>query len=141
MHLGFFVRYLVVFLAAMIKFGNLASASDLPRYDHIFVIIAENQGYDQIIGKSYAPNINQLAATYGLATNYYGVVHPSEANYIAIIGGDTFGIHDDDAWYCRRGDPDRYCSSQRSIDPYVDHTVTKRSLVDQLSERNLTWKG
>src|SRR5262249_532009 len=47
----------------------------------------------------------------------------------------------DDAWYCRRGIPDQYCSSQHSIDPYVDHTVTERSLVDQLAERNLTWKG
>src|SRR5215472_2331479 len=91
---GILMRYLVVFLIAVIKWSGPATAGDLPRYDHILVIIAENQGFDQIIGKSYAPNINQLAAAYGLTTNYYGVVHPSEANYIAMIGGDTFGIHD-----------------------------------------------
>ena len=140
-YLGFFMRYLAVLLVAVLKFINPANAGDLPRYDHIFVIIAENHGFDQIIGKSYAPNINQLAAAYGLATNYYGIVHPSEANYIAMIGGDTFGVRDDDAWYCRRGHPDRHCASQRSTDPYFDHTVTERSLVDQLRERNLTWKG
>jgi hypothetical protein len=37
-----------------------------------------------------------------------------------MIGGDTFGIHDDDAWYCTRGNPDRYCGSQTAISPYPD---------------------
>jgi phospholipase C len=67
----------------------------IPKYDHIFVIIEENKSYDQIIGNSSAPIINQLAKTYGLAANFYAEVHPSEANYIAMLGGDTFGIHDD----------------------------------------------
>jgi hypothetical protein len=81
-------------------------AGELPRYDHVLVIIAENRAFDQIIDKVWAPNINALAKSYGLATNYYGVVHPSHANYIATISGGTFGIHDDDAWYCTRESPD-----------------------------------
>ena len=68
-------------------------------YAHIFVIIEENHGYRQIIGNPDAPNLNRLAKEYGLATNFYAEVHPSEANYVAMIGGDTFGIHDDDAQY------------------------------------------
>jgi arylsulfatase A-like enzyme len=68
-------------------------------------------------------------------------VHPSEGNYVAMIGGDTFGIHDDDAWYCTRGNPDRYCGSQTTIRPYPDHTIAARSLVDQLGARHLSWKG
>jgi phosphatidylinositol-3-phosphatase len=75
----------------------------IPKYDHIFVIIEENKSYDQIIGNPSAPIINQLAKTYGLAANFYAEVHPSEANYIAMLGGDTFGIHDDDAFYCQAG--------------------------------------
>jgi phosphatidylinositol-3-phosphatase len=113
----------------------------IPRYEHIILIIAENHGYDQIIGNAGAPNINRLANDYGSALKFYGEVHPSQANYIAIIGGDTFGIHDDDAYYCRAGSPGHYCGSSATIHPYVDHTVTARSLVDQLAERNLTWKG
>jgi len=66
----------------------------IPKYDHIFVIIEENKSYDQIIGNPSAPIINQLAKTYNLASNFYAEVHPSEANYIAMLGGDTFGIHD-----------------------------------------------
>ena len=36
-------------------------ANEVPRYDHIFVIIAENHGYAQIIGNPNAPNLNRLA--------------------------------------------------------------------------------
>src|SRR5262249_15755684 len=98
-----------------------AQIEGIPRYEHIIVIIAENHGYEQIIKKTNPPNINKLANDYGLARNYYAVVHPSKANYIAMIAGKTFGVHDDK--------------------PYVNHTISGRSLVDQLKERNLTWKG
>jgi hypothetical protein len=87
-----------------------------------------------------APNINRLAHEYGLATQFYAEVHPSEANYIAMLGGDTFGIHDDDAFYCKPQSEDRYCPGS-ARNGYVDHTVTQRSLIDQLDERGLTWKG
>lgn len=115
-------------------------AAPLPRYDHIFVIIAENKDYEQIIGSKNAPNLNRLAAEYGLATRFYGEVHPSQANYIAMLGGDTFGIHDDDAWYCKPWKIDRYCPS--SIKPgYVTHSISARSFMDQLEEARLSWKG
>jgi phosphatidylinositol-3-phosphatase len=116
-------------------------ANEIPRYDHILVIIAENHGHGQIIGNPRAPNLNRLAKTYGSATSYFGVAHPSKPNYIAMLGGDTFGIHDDDAYYCRPGSTDRYCHEADTAPPYVDHTVPARSLMDQLAERQLTWKG
>jgi phosphatidylinositol-3-phosphatase len=112
-----------------------------PRYEHIFVIIAENRNYQQIIGNVNAPKINHLAATYGLSTQFFAEVHPSEGNYLAMLGGDTFGIHDDDAWYCKPGMLDRYCPSASVASSYVDHTVRARSLMNQLSERRLSWKG
>ena len=116
-------------------------ANEIPRYDHILVIIAENHGYAQIIGNPKAPNLNRLAKTYGSATQFYGEVHPSKANYIAMLGGDTFGIHDDDAYFCRAGSTERDCDYADKIDPYVDHTVTERSLAEQLEEHHLGWKG
>lgn len=112
----------------------------IPRYEHIFVIVAENKSYDQIIGSSNAPNLNRLAKTYGLATQFYGEVHPSEANYVAMLGGSTFGIHDDDAFYCTAGSLDPFCSHAQSSG-YATHTIAQPSLVDQLQQRNLTWKG
>jgi len=62
--------------AAAITLGTLAAASaraateGVPLFDHQFVIMMENHGYDQIIGSPYTPYINQLANTYALATNY-----------------------------------------------------------------------
>jgi hypothetical protein len=67
-------------------------ANEIPRYEHIFVIIAENHGYAQIIGNPNVPNLNRLAKAYGSATQFYAEVHPSKANYIAMLSGDTFGI-------------------------------------------------
>jgi phospholipase C len=122
--------------------AHSADPSDpLPRYEHIIVIIEENHGFGQIVGNPNAPNFNRLATTYGLASRFYGEVHPSEGNYVAMIGGDTFGIHDDDAWYCKPGMADRNCPSAARIASYVDHTVTARSLIDQLTDHHLSWKG
>lgn len=113
----------------------------IPRYQHIFVIIDENKSYGEIIGaRSIAPNINRLAAQYGQATQFYAEVHPSEGNYVAMLGGDTFGIHDDDAYYCRPRMHDRFCPKSGSAG-YADHTVTAPSLLDQLQSRGLTWKA
>jgi phospholipase C len=124
---------------------QLASASPLeeqamPKYDHIFVIIEENKAYDQVIGNPNAPNINRLAKTYGLAANFYGEVHPSEANYVAMLGGSTFGINDDDAYYCQAGLQDRFCP-HADQPGYANHTVASKSLINQLQEKGLSWKG
>ncbi len=113
----------------------------IPHYDHIFLIIEENRSYGEIIGaQSIAPNINRLAQEYGQATKFYAEVHPSEGNYVAMLGGDTFGIHDDDAYYCRPKMRDPWCPKSNSAD-YVDHTVKALSLVDQLEGHGLTWKA
>src|SRR5512135_2193124 len=55
--------------------------SDLKNYQHVFIIMMENTGYSSLIGNPNAPWINSAAATYGLATNYTGVTHPSQPNY------------------------------------------------------------
>jgi phospholipase C len=113
----------------------------IPHYEHIFLIIEENHSYGEIIGaQSIAPNINRLAQEYGQATKFYAEVHPSEGNYVAMLGGDTFGIHDDDAYYCRPKMQDPWCPKSNSAD-YVDHTVKAPSLVDQLEGHGLTWKA
>ena len=117
------------------------AAAQMPRYAHILVIVAENKGYELVIGPAaVAPNINRLARQYGLASQFFAEVHPSEGNYVAMLAGDTFGIHDDDAFYCKPQMRDTWCSKSQRTD-YVDHTLTVRSLMDQLEARGLTWKA
>ena len=77
---------------------NLAHAdsggnrSDLKNFQHVFIIMMENTGYTSLIGNPNAPWINSAAATYGLATNYTGVSHPSQPNYIAATSGALNGV-------------------------------------------------
>src|SRR5437588_3738616 len=67
----------------------------LPTFSHVFTIVMENEESSSLIGNSAAPYINGLANSYGLATQYYGVSHPSLPNYLAMTAGSTFGITSD----------------------------------------------
>jgi hypothetical protein len=117
-----------------------AADQALPRYAHVFVIVEENKNYAQILDPASAPNIAGLAARYGDAAQFFGEVHPSEANYVALLGGDTFGIHDDDGYFCHAGMVDPACPG--ALAPgYADHTVTARNLGQQMEEAGLSWKG
>jgi phosphatidylinositol-3-phosphatase len=63
-----------------------------PNPSHVFVIVMENRSYSQAIASAY---VSQLAARYGIATDYHGVSHPSLPNYLALTSGTTWGIADD----------------------------------------------
>lgn len=64
-------------------------------YTHVVVVVMENHSLSSIIGSSAAPYINGLAKQCGLATNYFGITHPSEPNYLSMTGGTTAGVADD----------------------------------------------
>jgi acid phosphatase len=70
-------------------------ATGADSYEHIFVVVFENKGYDQIVGSRAAPNFNRLIAAGALATASHAIRHPSLPNYLALIGGSTFGITTD----------------------------------------------
>jgi len=126
-------------LAAWAALGPILAAP-MPRYDHVFIIIEENRTADQIIGNPAAPAFNRLAKNYGYASNYFAVAHPSQPNYIALLGGDTFGITDDDAYFCKPGDRRAGCS-HAGESGYVNHTIRAPALTDRLEGRGLSWKG
>jgi phospholipase C len=98
--------------------ASSANRSSLKNFQHVFVIMMENTGYDALIGNPNAPWINSAAATYGLATSYFGVTHPSQPNYIAATSGSTNGVADDN-----------------------DTTINVTNIVDQLEANGKTWKA
>jgi phospholipase C len=118
------------------------SAQDLkmPRYRHIFVIMEENKDYGQIIDSPDAPFITKMAHEFGNATAFYAETHPSEPNYVALVGGYTYGIQDDDAFYCKPHDSRKFCSGSNKPG-YPDHTVNAPNLATQLQAAGLTWKN
>jgi phosphatidylinositol-3-phosphatase len=96
------------------------SASPTPTaYEHVVVIVLENHSFESVVGSPSAPYLNQLANLWSLATGYSGVSHPSLPNYLAMIGGSTFGITSD-------------CT---------DCFVSAPSLPDRLEAAGKTWKG
>jgi len=58
------------------------------------VFIVENHSLSQM--KSQMPYTFGLAQRFGYATNYKAIQHPSLPNYVAIAGGQTYGITNDD---------------------------------------------
>lgn len=76
--------------------------SGIPRLDHVFVIMMENHGYQQVIDNPNEPYLNSIIGNkqVNLATNYFAVGHPSLTNYLEIVGGSNFGIRSDNspAW-------------------------------------------
>jgi hypothetical protein len=71
----------------------------VPHLDHVFLIMMENHGYQQIIDNPNEPYLNSLIANkkVNLATNYFAIGHPSLTNYLEIVGGSNFGIRSDNA--------------------------------------------
>ena len=139
------ITRLLLTMAALAGLGGAAWArpardTDVPRYDHVVVIVEENKSYSQLMDPKIAPHFAGLAAAYGNASRFYGEVHPSEADYVALLGGDTFGIHDDDPFYCSAASKDPQCLGV-GLPGYPDHTVRKPHLGQQLEAAGLTWKG
>jgi YVTN family beta-propeller protein len=65
----------------------------VPRFDHVFLFMFENQDYRAMIGNiKQAPYFNSLRAHGTLLANLFAEEHPSDANYVAIAAGGAFGI-------------------------------------------------
>jgi acid phosphatase len=94
------------------------NASIAPAFNNVIVILMENHGLNDIVGS--ATYMTTLANTYGLATQYTAVSHPSEPNYLALIGGDTFGV---------------------TRDGVCCWTINSTNVVDRIENAGLTWQA
>lgn len=92
--------------------------NQVPNFDHIVLMVLENEDYQKIIDNPEMPLLNALANKYVLLSNYFAIRHPSLPNYIALVSGDTQGITKD----CR--------------DCFVDQP----NLADLIEESGKTWK-
>ncbi|CAK4034967.1 related to acid phosphatase Pho610 [Lecanosticta acicola] len=84
-------------------------------FDRYVEIWLENTDYDKAAGD---PNLAWLAKQGITLSNYFGVTHPSEPNYVAAIGGDNFGMDND------------------KFNQVPDNTST---VIDLLEERGISW--
>ncbi|HEX2914403.1 MAG TPA: alkaline phosphatase family protein [Chloroflexia bacterium] len=84
-------------------------------FDRVFIIVLENADYASALAQPY---LAQLAKEGTLLKNYFAVTHPSYPNYLAMVGGSTFGVTSD-------GQTD----------------IAKTSLADLMEAKNVSWKA
>jgi phosphatidylinositol-3-phosphatase len=96
--------------------ANSGTPGGTPQFKHVYLIVLENEEYGSLVGSANAPFLNGLIAKYGLATNYFGISHPSQPNYLALFSGSTQGVTDDGI-----------------------HDIAATNLADQLEAAHKTW--
>jgi hypothetical protein len=97
-----------------------AAADQVPRYNHIYVLMDNSEDFNAIYHYRFAPTINRLARQYGVASKYFTTSDPDVADIMDLLAGNNFGIDDDL--------------------PYWDSQVHGANLLSQLDQAHLTWK-
>jgi acid phosphatase len=92
--------------------------AQVPRSNHVVIVVEENHSFSQVIGNRNMPFLNGLASQYSLATQYFANVHPSIGNYFMLTTGQII------------------TNSDRSV-----QTVTADNIVRHLLTAGKTWKG
>ena len=62
-------------------------------FDHILIILFENQYRGYVLGNPYMRRLARQGVQLG---NYFGVMHPSQTNYIASIAGELCNVTSDE---------------------------------------------
>ncbi len=91
----------------------------LARDSHVVLIVMENKEYSEVVGSPGASYLSRLAHRYAIATNFYGIAHPSLPNYLALTGGSTFGVTSNCTGCSRR----------------------ETNVIDQLEHAGVSWKA
>ena len=94
----------VALVGASALSSNLLGQSTLPpgepvrdqatgNFDQLVVVLMENKNLNEVYGP--APYMTQLADNYSFSEGWASITNPSQPNYIAILGGSTFGVSGD----------------------------------------------
>src|SRR5262245_56742650 len=124
------VTVVIGFYAVWLR-ANLTPPGPTSHLDRIIVLVLESYRSKTVDPAAIAHNpfLTKLAAQNRVAVNYYGVWNPSLPNYLAMIGGDWFGVSDNrDS--CFNPDHAESC-----------HSIDAPNLVDQLEAANISWEG
>ena len=138
------VRSLAAAIAVMLLAVGPSAAATTP-VGHVFVIVLENEGYASTFGNPSAdPYLAKTLPSKGvLLTNYYGIGHESNDNYIAMVSGqgpnvDTQG---DCIFYSDFVGTPPTALDQQAVGQGCVYPVPVQTIGNQLSENGLSWKG
>ncbi len=83
-------------------------------FDRVITVIFENKNYSDVMKQTFFAELANKGANF---SNFLALTHPSQANYIALTSGSTYGVTDDSV---------------------VD--VNAKNIVDLLEAKNISWK-
>ena len=96
----------------------------VPSYDHVFVVMMENQDLANIIGNTrQAPFENSLLSHGTSFGAMYAEVHPSDPNYLALSAGSTFKL------------------MTNAIEANLQYTIDAPNIGDLVESAGKTWKA
>ncbi|RYZ89587.1 MAG: hypothetical protein EOP04_06410 [Proteobacteria bacterium] len=81
-----------IILSLTLSASRLLAADALPQVDHVIIVEFENTDYKKAMAQ---PTFATLAKQGANLSNFYAETHPSQPNYLAMIGGETFGVKGD----------------------------------------------
>jgi len=122
---------------------DAAAAAMPPPIRHVFVVMLENQPYENNFGaRSQAPYLKGLAAKGALVVNFHGIAHDSLSNYLALISGQSPNestILDCEVFeeFVQTG----MTSEGIAIGKGCVYPRSVRTLANQLEAAHLSWKG
>jgi hypothetical protein len=97
--------------------ATASSATGLPDFANIWIIVLENRDYARVVGADDLPYLTGLIERYGLAERYFGVARPSQPNYFAMFSGSTHGVTDN-----------------------ARHDIDAPTVADQIEASGRTWR-
>ena len=122
-----------------------APRNGLPPIRHVFVIVLENEGYENTFGTPSAdPYLaGTLPSEGALLTQYYGIGHNSNDNYVAMISGQAPNPSNQaDCPVFADFPPTATVAADGQIsDSGCVFPASVPTLADQLDQAHLTWKG
>jgi hypothetical protein len=125
--------------------STTAAANGLPAVRHVFVIVLENEGYaNTFANPSSDPYLaSTLPASGALLSEYYGIGHNSNDDYIAMISGQAPNPSNQaDCPVFADFPPTATVATDGQItDSGCVFPTTVTTLANQLTQAHLTWKG
>jgi hypothetical protein len=114
----------------------LPAAGAVPAFNHVFVIVLENENFADTWNPAKAPFLNSLVPSGAFADQYYGTGHVSADNYMAMTSGqpNLLPFNADCINYATC-----YLTEKAIVDPV--HLQSGRNIADQLEDAGLNWRA
>jgi len=131
------------FLLAAAAWMPAAASAPAAKPGHVFIIVLENEGFDDTFGpKSPATYLNGLAKQGALLNQYYGIGHFSLDNYLAMVSGQGVNpVTQSDCQSFTEFVQTGTAADGQAVGQGCVYPASVKTIADQLTAKGLTWKG